>query len=219
MAELRGAGALQAFNVIRREAHDQLRAEMKHDPSSPPVVSRRDRPRHARPQFLTQLVCLFKMIKRCHESHAAQGHWINRPSTGSIGRAVHSARNLSRYCGHGCCGTFTTTTANPGNRLRARDADSPKSWSRVSRQRKPDSTATLTRSPFESAFHPRFPAVSQEIPKPLRTGTRCTSIFASSSHMEGIGELGRDLQNLGQSLPWKRALERRVDVVQRHSIR
>jgi hypothetical protein len=43
----------------------------------------------------------------------------------------------------------------------------------------------------------RFPAVSQEILQPVRTDTRCTSMLASSSHMVGVGELGRDLQNLG----------------------
>ena len=52
-------------------------------------------------------------------------------------------------------------------------------------------------SPFEGAFHPPFPAVSQEILKPARTATRCTSMLASSSHTVGVGELGRDLQNLG----------------------
>jgi hypothetical protein len=39
--------------------------------------------------------------------------------------------------------------------------------------------------------------VSQEISKPVRTNTRCTSILASSSHMKRVGEFGGDLQNLG----------------------
>src|ERR1017187_7473681 len=125
------------------------------------------------------------------------GHCINWPATGSIRCSHHSARNCSRYWGQGRCATFTTTTANCGNSFRAGEADSPKSWARVSKQRKPASTAMLTRSPFERAFHPRLPAVSQEILKPVRTDIRCTSILASSSHMEGVGELGGDLQNLG----------------------
>jgi hypothetical protein len=37
--------------------------------------------------------------------------------------------------------------------------------------------------------------VSQLISRPIRTDARCTSILASSSHMEGVGELGCDLQN------------------------
>ena len=46
-------------------------------------------------------------------------------------------------------------------RVSAREADSPKRRSRVSRHWKPASTAALTSSPFDSAFKPRFPAVSQ----------------------------------------------------------
>ena len=48
---------------------------------------------------------------------------------------------------------------------------------------------------LDSAFQPRFPAVSQLIPGPVRTDARCTSMLASSSHMEGAGELGCDLQD------------------------
>ena len=125
--------------------------------------------------------------------------------------------NCSRYWGQGRCGTFTTTTANCGKSLRAREADSPKSWSRVSRHRKPASTAALTRSPFDRAFHPRFPAVSQEILKPARTATRCTSMLASSSHMEGVGQLRGDLQNFGQGLTRQAAIERLVYVIERHA--
>ena len=36
---------------------------------------------------------------------------------------------------------------------------------------------------------------------------RCTSMFASSSHMERISKLGSDLQDLGQSLVWKSMIE------------
>jgi hypothetical protein len=59
--------------------------------------------------------------------------------------------------------------------------------------------------------------VSQLIPKPVRTDARCTSMLASSSHMEGAGELGCDLQDLGQSLGRKGGIERVIDLFEGHT--
>jgi hypothetical protein len=64
------------------------------------------------------------------------------------------------------------------------------------------------------------PSASEHAVKPAAAAAaRCTSILASSSHMEGIGELGSDLQSFEQCLMWKRAIERLVDVFQRHAAR
>jgi hypothetical protein len=39
--------------------------------------------------------------------------------------------------------------------------------------------------------------VSQLMPRSLKIAARCTSTFASSSHMNGIGYLGSDLEDFG----------------------
>jgi hypothetical protein len=43
-------------------------------------------------------------------------------------------------------------------------------------------------------------------------------MLASSSYMEGVGKLGGDLQNLGQGLTGKIAIERLIDIVKRHAV-
>jgi hypothetical protein len=54
----------------------------------------------------------------------------------------------------------------------ARAADSPNRWSRVNKQVKPVAAAAETNSPFESAFQPRFAAVSQDTPSSLNVWIR-----------------------------------------------
>jgi len=110
-----------------------------------------------------------------------------------MGDAAQASRKRLRYSGQRSCGRVITTTANCGNDFNACEADSPKSWSRVSRQRKPSVKAVSTSSPLDRAFQPRSAAVSQGILYCFKTEARCTSTFASSSHMNGIRKLSSDL--------------------------
>src|SRR5208283_1851388 len=132
-----------------------------------------------------------------------------------MGDAAQASRNRARYSGQRCCGRLMTTTANSGNDFNARKADSPKSWSRVRRQRYPSAKAAATSSPLDSVFHQaRRATVSHVMPRARKIAARCTSIFASSSHMDGIGNLGGDLEDLGQRFPRESPVKGFVDVLQ-----
>jgi hypothetical protein len=74
------------------------------------------------------------------------------PGTGTTGALSQALRNASTNCCARSCGRLTTTTENLGNFLRARDADWPKSLSRVSKQENPAEAAVSTSRPLLCDF-------------------------------------------------------------------
>jgi hypothetical protein len=100
-----------------------------------------------------------------------------------MGDVVQASKKRLQYSVQRFCGRVMTTTANCGNAFNEREADSPKSWSRVIKQRKPLEQAAATSSPLDRAFHPRRATVSQGMPRWVNRGARCTSTLASSSHV------------------------------------
>ena len=139
---------------------------------------------------------------------AAPGHLGNGGGAiaGASGLLSRQTGQLSRTAGAGKPARYGAAPLQFGNWNSAKyPASSGHHPGRVSQCPVSFSEATLTRSPLEGAFGPRFPAVSQEILKPLRTDTRFASRLASSSDMAGAGGLGGDLHNFGQGLTLKGA--------------
>jgi hypothetical protein len=145
-----------------------------------------------------QAVCGLRRIPLCPSYFGGQR--VSVPATGSIALVAHATTNCSRYACQRCCGRSTTTMANVEKVFNARPADSPNSWSRVNKQVNPTATAADTSSPFESAFQPRFAAVSQDTPSSVNVWTKCTSMLASSSHIALCAGRREALKRLTQAL-------------------
>ena len=72
-----------------------------------------------------------------------------------MGDVTQASKKRSQYSVQRFCGRVMTTTANCGNAFNAREADSPKSWSRVIRQRMPLEQAAATSSLLDRALPPK----------------------------------------------------------------
>ena len=134
---------------------------------------------------------------------SAVGQTTSCPGRGMIGARFQAVRKALRNCCSRSWGRVTSTTENSGKRFKTRDADSPKSRSRVSRHEKPAATVASTKLLLLKAPQPRACAVPASILNSFRSRTSLLGMLTSSSHMWDVELFCRNLHDFSNSLVGK----------------
>src|SRR5882757_500676 len=79
LLQLRRARPFQPLRLLRQKSHLQSGAQPNHHASRPPVVPRRNRSRHFRPQFLRPLIRPLELLLKSHESLSIPGRDTRPP--------------------------------------------------------------------------------------------------------------------------------------------
>jgi len=134
---------------------------------------------------------------------SAVGQTTSCPGRGMIGARFQAVRKALRNCCSRSWGRVTSTTENSGKRFKTRDADSPKSRSRVSRHEKPAATVASTNLLLFKAPQPRACVVSASMPNCFRSRTNLLGMLTPSNHMGDVELLCRNFHDFRNSLVGK----------------